>query len=215
MISAKFRIQLPPHLWVSELSRRFTGAEFTLLSGYRLDDHALELGEVVADDADRVTAAMRAHDEIRAYECLESDHDRALAKYETPQTDLYEFAALSGVPIEFPVTVTNGWYQFDLTGTREELDELRTVLEASPLSYTLDSLVTSTETDSLLTDRQREALDTAVRAGYYAVPRDCTLAELADELGVDKSTASETVRRGQARILKWFLSGRHDDAVGR
>lgn len=207
MISAQFQIQLPSHLWVSELSRRFTGAEFTLLSGYRLDDHALELGEIAGDDVDAATAAMRSHEEIRSFELLESGPSRALTKYETPQTDLYEFAELSGLPIEFPVTVENGWYQFDLTGTREELDELQAVLEGSPLSWSLESLVTRTETDSLLTARQREVLETAVREGYFSVPRDCTLAELSTELGVDKSTASTTLRRGEARLVKWFLTG--------
>jgi predicted DNA binding protein len=28
---------------------------------------------------------------------------------------------------------------------------------------------------------------------------------VADRLGVDKSTASETIRRGQARVVEWFL----------
>jgi len=46
-----------------------------------------------------------------------------------------------------------------------------------------------------------------VREGYFEVPRDCTLAELADEIGVDKSTASGVLRRGEARVLKRFLTG--------
>lgn len=207
VISAQFRIQLPEYLWVSELSREFPGAEFNLLSGYRLDDHALELGEVVAEPIQPALEAMRTHPEITSHELLESEPGRALTKYETTQTDLYEFAELSELTIEFPVDVKNGWYWFDLTGTRAELDELQAVLEASPLRYELESLVTSAETDSLLTDRQREVLDAAVREGYFAVPRECTLAELADSLDVDKSTASTVLRRGEARLVKWFLSG--------
>lgn len=207
MISAQFRIELPEHLWVSELSREFPGAEFTLLSGYKMGDRALELGEVVTDSPEAAVEAMRAHHGIASYELLESDSERALSKYETTQTALYEFAELSGLPIEFPVTVRRGWYSFDLTGTRDELDEFQTVLEESPLAYELDSLVTRTDTESLLTDRQREMLEAAVREGYFAVPRDCTLAELADALDVDKSTASTTLRRAEARLVKWFLAG--------
>jgi predicted DNA binding protein len=37
------------------------------------------------------------------------------------------------------------------------------------------------------------------------VPRECTLADVADELGVDTSTASETIRRATARIVDAFL----------
>jgi len=39
------------------------------------------------------------------------------------------------------------------------------------------------------------------------VPRGCTLAELADSLGVDKSTASETIRRAAGRVMAQFLLG--------
>ena len=47
----------------------------------------------------------------------------------------------------------------------------------------------------------------ALRRGYFEVPRDCTLAEVAETLEVDKSSASETIRRGTARVLQQFLVG--------
>jgi predicted DNA binding protein len=207
MISARFRIKLPDKLWVSEVSRQFPEAEFKLLSGFQLEDRAIELGEIVTDTPADVVAAMRSHHAIVSYELLESDAERVLGKYETTQTDLYEFAEISTQPIEFPVTVRRGWFTFDLTGTQQELDEFRTVLDASPLSYELESLVSRTDTNSLVTERQREVLEVAVRMGYFAVPRECTLAELADKLDVDKSTASTVLRRAEQRLVTWFLSG--------
>lgn len=207
MISARFRIQLPEHLWVSELSRGFPRTEFRLLSGYRMDDRAVELGEVVGDSAEQAVAAMDDHRAIEGYELLEADSGRALGKYETTQTALYDFVEASELTIEFPIDVDRGWYTFDLTGTRDELDELAAVLSESPLSYELESLVTRTDPESLLTDRQREVLETAVRDGYFSVPRECTLAELAARLDIDKSTASTILRRGEQRLVNWFLVG--------
>jgi predicted DNA binding protein len=207
MISARFRIELPPSLWVAELSREFPQTTFRLLSGYRTGDRALELGEAVGPSATAAAEAIRDHPAIVRYERLESESGRSLSKYETTQTDLYEFVEMAGLTIEFPVDVERGWYRFDLTGTRAELDELQTVLDGSPFSYELDSLVTRTDPESLLTDRQREVLDAAVREGYLAVPRECTLAELAATLDIDKSTASTVLRRGQARLTEWFLAG--------
>lgn len=207
MISARFRIELPPSLWVAELSREFPQTTFRLLSGYRTGDRALELGEAVGPSATAAAEAIRDHPAIVRYERLESESGRSLSKYETTQTDLYEFVEMAGLTIEFPVDVERGWYRFDLTGTRAELDELQTVLDGSPFSYELDSLVSRTDPESLLTDRQREVLDAAVREGYLAVPRECTLAELAATLDIDKSTASTVLRRGQARLTEWFLAG--------
>ncbi|SDK04307.1 hypothetical protein SAMN05216226_11567 [Halovenus aranensis] len=207
MISARFRIKLPEDLWVAELSTAYPETTFRLLSGYKIDGRALELGEIRGGDPEAVIASMRDHRAIHSYELLESGRERALGKYETSDTGLYEFVERSGFTIEFPVDVEVGWYAFDLTGTREELDRLEAALEALPRPYELDALVTTAETESLLTDRQRELLEAAVREGYFEVPRGCTLAELADSVGVDKSSASTVLRRGEARLVKWFLAG--------
>ena len=59
MISARFRIMLPEGLWITELSQQFPQATFRLLSGYRGEDTALELGEVVAETPAEVVDAMQ------------------------------------------------------------------------------------------------------------------------------------------------------------
>lgn len=210
MINATFRIELPNDLWISQLSTTFPRTTFRLLSGYRTGDTALELGEIITDRPTEVVTAMDDHPSIEAHELLESDDRRALLKYETADTALYDFVETSSLTIEFPVDVRNGWYEFDLTGTRDELDRLQDVLESSPLSYELLSLVSSTDPGDMLTDRQQEIIQTAVQNGYFEIPRECTLAELADELDIDKSTASTILRRGEAQIVKSVISNSID-----
>jgi hypothetical protein len=207
MISAQFRIELPDWLWVAELSREFPDATFRLLSGVWTDERALELGEVVTDSPATVLDAFHDHAAIVEFETLERTDRRLLGKYTTTDTALYEFAEMASLTVEFPVDVRRGWYEFDLTGTREELDRLETVLDSSGLSYELLSLVGHEENDDLLTDRQREVLAAAVQQGYFEVPRSCTLAEVADGLGIDKSTASTVLRRGQGRLVRQYLTG--------
>lgn len=53
----------------------------------------------------------------------------------------------------------------------------------------------------LLTRRQREVLDTAVDVGYYAVPRTATAADIAEIVGCAPSTASEHLRKIEARVF--------------
>jgi hypothetical protein len=207
MISAQFRIELPDWLWVAELSRAFPEATFRLLSGVRADERAIELGEVVTDSPAAVLDAFHDHSALVDPEALEQTDERLLVKYATTDTALYEFAEMASLTVEFPIDVRRGWYEFDLTGTREELDQLQAVLDGSGLSYELLSLVGREESDDLLTDRQREVLEAAVHAGYFEVPRDCTLADIADDLDVDKSTASTVLRRGQSRLVRQYLTG--------
>jgi predicted DNA binding protein len=209
MINASLRVELPEGYWVAEVSREFPDATFRLLSGVRTDDTAVELGEVVADEPRAAADAVAEHPHVVEYTRLELADDRALAKYETTDTGLYDFVEDSLLPPEFPVVVHDGWYELDFTGTRDEFDAFRAGIEASGFEHELVSLVESGEDvdENLLTERQSEVLEAAVREGYFEVPRDCTLSELADELDIDKSTASGVLRRGEARVLKRFLTG--------
>ncbi|WP_267642341.1 helix-turn-helix domain-containing protein [Haloarchaeobius amylolyticus] len=52
-----------------------------------------------------------------------------------------------------------------------------------------------------LTPAQREALEASVEAGYYEVPRQATLEDVADELGVSSQATSERLRRGMRTVL--------------
>lgn len=55
---------------------------------------------------------------------------------------------------------------------------------------------------SLLTDRQREALSTALELGYYDVPKSASVEAVAEELGCATSTASNHLRKAQARLAR-------------
>ena len=84
---------------------------------------------------------------------------------------------------------------------------MQTRATAGERTYELLSVVHAADDGALLTERQRECVTAALRLGYFEVPRRCTLAEGADELGVDTSTASETIRRAVARVMAQFLLG--------
>lgn len=207
MIDARFRVRLPPDLYITDLSLAFPDATFRLLSGVRTGSTATELGEAVTDTPDAVATAFRAHDAVAEFDVLERADGRLLTSYETSDVDLYAFVEGGGFPPEFPIDVRNGYYEFDLTGTREEFDQFRSTLEELGTDYELLSKVQKRRSERLLTRRQEELLSAGLRAGYFEVPRACTLAELAATVGVDKSTASGVIRRAQARLVAWHLTG--------
>lgn len=53
----------------------------------------------------------------------------------------------------------------------------------------------------LLTDRQREAIEVAWKAGYYEVPRTGGIEAVADELECAVSSASDLLRRAESRLV--------------
>lgn len=58
-----------------------------------------------------------------------------------------------------------------------------------------------------LTPEQRETLTLAVEKGYFSVPRETKLDEIAEELGITRQAASERVRRGVETVLRKSLVG--------
>lgn len=63
------------------------------------------------------------------------------------------------------------------------------------------------ETQPDLTPKQREAVLLALQRGYFKIPRETTLEEIADELGITRQAASERVRRGVEPVLWRGLTG--------
>jgi hypothetical protein len=64
----------------------------------------------------------------------------------------------------------------------------------------LDALE-STGVGAGVTAAQREALRVAFERGYFEVPRECTLGDLADALGVSDAAVSKRLRRGLRATL--------------
>jgi AcrR family transcriptional regulator len=53
-----------------------------------------------------------------------------------------------------------------------------------------------------LTDRQREVVSVAADLGYYDVPREATLDDVAAELGLAASTVSDHLRKAEAAVMR-------------
>ena len=99
-------------------------------------------------------------------------------------------------------------------GRLTEFDEF---LTEHDIDIQVDRIYTQTEDDQReyaydLTDEQREALASAVRRGYFEVPRGATLSDLAEELGITRQAASERVRRGANAVLRGVLMEGRDTA---
>ncbi|MFH5841134.1 helix-turn-helix domain-containing protein [Haladaptatus sp. CMAA 1909] len=57
-----------------------------------------------------------------------------------------------------------------------------------------------------LTQQQHETLRSAMKRGYYEIPRKVTTTDLAEELGVSHQAVSERLRRGHRSLVETGLS---------
>jgi hypothetical protein len=56
-----------------------------------------------------------------------------------------------------------------------------------------------------LTEKQHETIQMAIRAGYYDRPRRATLDDIADELGITTSAASQRLNSVKRRLIDTYL----------
>lgn len=62
-----------------------------------------------------------------------------------------------------------------------------------------------------LTSQQRNALVAALEAGYFAVPREVSLADVADRFDISANAASERIRRGTRTLVRNTVATQHDE----
>lgn len=91
---------------------------------------------------------------------------------------------------------------------REQFDEFREQLSDRVHSFRLLRLSESERADERtqhLTPSQRDALVTAAKRGYFCVPREATVEDLANELGISHQAVSELLRRGTENLVSSTL----------
>ncbi|MFC7214502.1 helix-turn-helix domain-containing protein [Saliphagus sp. GCM10025308] len=85
-------------------------------------------------------------------------------------------------------------------------------LEESEANSTLKRLTELREAPSTtdrLTEKQYETLLTAFEQGYFTIPRETSMEELADELGISHQALSERFRRAYRELVLTALNGTH------
>ena len=76
------------------------------------------------------------------------------------------------------------------------------------LSFHLDRLYDTNSTDAELIDltgKQHETLLTAYNMGYFTVPRQISMVDIAAALDISLPALSERVHRGEAHLIEHFF----------
>ncbi|MFB6255236.1 MAG: helix-turn-helix domain-containing protein [Haloplanus sp.] len=208
MPTARLAVTLPADVWIADLSTRYPDATFRVLAALPDADTGVGLVEIVASDISDVLTRLDEVDGVRVFETLYRGDDRALVQFETDEPLLLMSIRNSRAPFEPPVTIVDGVADLELTAPRERLSSLTDQFQALGLQFDVRSIRTTIDSESVVSDGQRQLIETAVAEGYYDTPRDCTLTELADHLGIAKSTASERLHRAEGAIIRAFVADR-------
>lgn len=207
-------LTLPDAIWIGDLTRRNPEMRLRVLAAVRNGERGVALVELSAPDTAAAIDEMRSYEAIAELERLSDGGDEALVQLETTVPLLLEPIQQAGVPLEMPFTIQDGTVVWEVTTSRDRLSKLGENLDESGIPFAIDSIYQEIESEQPLTDHQWSVIRTAAEHGYYDTPRDCTQEELAEALGVAKSTCSETLHRAEERIIKQFIENRSDTLEG-
>lgn len=186
--------------------RRASLYNLTLLD----DGTTLELVRVEGRRAD-IRAELDTRENLLAYEVFAST-DRTHHVYQHVEQDsdlLWLLAHLKAhrLLIDFPISYDDHGVTVRIVGEPELMqrafDDLpETVRDELTIERLTEYVPDVPALGAGLTTRQREILETAVEIGYYDDPRRATVTDIATELGISQATASEHLRKLEARVFR-------------
>lgn len=205
MAQATLTITMPEQVWIQQLSTAYPEATFRVLAAVPGSESGFALVRIAGPDVANVVEDMRDHPQITDLSLAQRSENEVTVHFETTAPLLLFSSRDSGMPIELPVEIVDGEATVEVTGSRNRLAELAEQFERFGLQYRIEHVRERLHESQLLSDRQLEVVVAAVQEGYYDTPRRSSLTELADHLGIAKSTCSETLHRAEEAIIKRFV----------
>ncbi|MFP4632057.1 MAG: helix-turn-helix domain-containing protein [Halobacteriota archaeon] len=160
----------------------------------------------VGGDRDALESELEAHPDVLEHNVFDVDdemHVYVHVEYGEPVVELLSISDERKLMVDMPIEFVEGGVRVTVIGEQETLQRAIDQLP-DDINIEIEQVGRYSPDDdrilSLLTERQREALEAAVRHGYYDVPRKATHEEVADEMGCAPSTAAEHLRKLESRI---------------
>lgn len=207
MTWVQFRLGLPDGSWLADVSRSHPDLVFRTLGVVVDDGVGYTLVSVCTTDPEPVVDDVAAHAGVDDADTLGREEYETTFHVTGEAPRFVTAARRAGLPVEPPVQVVDGAADLEVAGDHERLSELGRELAAVDVAFDVRLVGRYEDATRVLTDAQRGLVLEAVERGYYDMPRECTLTDLADAHGIAKSTCSETLQRAEERLMKRFVAG--------
>ena len=193
----RIEVRLPEGHWSGDVSRQRPEA-------------VLRIEETMPLGRGRGTAKMSSscdiEDELISHQGVDDVRDLGGNRYEVdiaPKGGGYikEIREVGVIP-QSPFEVRDGWVDWTIECSAQKSRELVQLLREEGTPYRVVS--TRATGSRMLTPKQRLILDSALNEGYWDTPRRITLSDLAELLGLSKSTLSVHLHKIEGIVLNVF-----------
>lgn len=204
MPSARLRIELPDGVWVADVTRAHPEITVQVLAAIPGSETGHAVVKLEGDEVPDALATMERHPALAEMDVLHRLEREAVVQFATTAPRLLLVSRAVGAPLELPITIVAGEATVNVTGSPDRVADFADRLRQVGISFEIERIRSTSGGEPALTDRQEEVLRSAIELGYYDLPRQCTMTELAEELGIAKSTCSELLQRIEATVMAEF-----------
>jgi predicted DNA binding protein len=202
----RVRLKVGPMPDMEAVAEAFPETVIRFLANYPTDKGVCSVLEIRTDDPDRFIHEALAHWEADTIEIMHRDEDTIVVTFEGEPPEGYFVSEDIEYHPTTPVVARDGYLFIEFVMPESKMAVLWESLDERNVNYEILSITEGYNVLDSLTARQREILSVAIKRGYYDNPRGCSLTELAEELGVNKSVISGVLHRAEGEIIK--------DAIG-
>ncbi|MCO8244132.1 helix-turn-helix domain-containing protein [Haladaptatus sp. AB643] len=178
-------------------------------------------GEVVpifwAWDGDLDAFEQRVRDDtnVQQFVAIDQVKDRRLylLNWDIPSGAFLEGLTITEGIIRSAHGYGNENWEFELLfPSQDQLTKFHNISRENEIQYTLGKMHSlseagASELETIVTNKQREAIVLAFQRGYFKTPRQVTLSELAAELDITQQSLSDRIRHGVEAIVEHVLFG--------
>ncbi|MEF8839218.1 MAG: helix-turn-helix domain-containing protein [Haloarculaceae archaeon] len=212
-VSADLRVQHPDLVLTDALRHDGTATVRPASESAAESESGTYVYTVTSSDFERFEAGLRDDPTIADFERVihTAEEDSAIYSLQyTNEAILFSPAvsASNGVVLEMENDGTS-WLMTVWLPDRQELSDTWEYAEQNDIDLELQRITDYTDVVAPgdgLTDSQQEALLVAYEAGYFEEPRDASLDDVADELGISQPAAGGLLRRGVRRLVQTTLA---------
>jgi len=199
---ARVKIKFPEPLWISRVFKDFHDVKMEI-SNFLPYDIEESIGNAIIEikhyDIDSIINMIKNHPSVFEYSQLEREENKIVFNVKTKDPFLLHAVIKCGVLIDFPVRVREGHAYWRLISTRSRIDHLLTIFEEKGINFELlrigNSPYSLDDEKNKLNLEEEEILNKAIETGFFEIPRNISLEDLANQLGKSKSALSVMLRK--------------------
>ena len=193
----RIEVRLPEGHWSGDVSRQRPEAVLRI-------EETMPLGR--GRGTAKISSSSNLKEELSGHQGVDEVRDLGSNRYEVdiaPKGGGYiKEIREAGVIPQSPFEVRDGWVDWTIECSAQKSRELVQLLREEGTPY---RVVSTRATDSrMLTTKQRLIYDSALNEGYWDTPRRITLSDLAELLGLSKSTLSVHLHKIEGIVLNVF-----------